>query len=72
VDTELHVWDGMWHSFYSDPEIPGPRKAHAVMARFFDRRLGHQQSLPRSARPGILCCIDSHAPCHEPTDRSGH
>ena len=41
VDTELHVWDGMWHSFYSDPELPGPREAYAVMVRFFDHRLGH-------------------------------
>ncbi|HEY8328742.1 MAG TPA: alpha/beta hydrolase [Rhodanobacter sp.] len=41
VDTELHVWDGMWHSFYSDPEMPESREAYAVMVRFFDRRLGH-------------------------------
>ena len=41
VDTELHVWDGMWHSFFSDPEMPESREAYAVMVRFFDRRLGH-------------------------------
>jgi len=40
VDTELHVWDGMWHSFFSDPEMPESRQAYAVMLRFFDRRLG--------------------------------
>lgn len=22
VDTEPHVWDGMWYSFHSDPECP--------------------------------------------------
>jgi len=40
VETELHVWDGMWHAFFSDPEIPESRQAYAVMLRFFDRRLG--------------------------------
>jgi acetyl esterase/lipase len=40
ADTELHVWDGMWHSFFSDPEMPESREAYAVMVRFFDRRLG--------------------------------
>ena len=41
VDTELHVWDGMWHSFFSDPELPESKEAYATMVRFFDRRLGH-------------------------------
>ncbi|MFC5436894.1 alpha/beta hydrolase [Rhodanobacter umsongensis] len=41
VDAELHVWDGMWHSFFSDPEMPESREAYAVMVSFFDRRLGH-------------------------------
>jgi Esterase/lipase len=40
VDAELHVWDGMWHSFFSDPEMPESRQAYAVMVKFFDRRLG--------------------------------
>lgn len=41
VQTEMHVWDGMWHSFFSDPEMPESREAYAVMARFFDHHLGH-------------------------------
>ncbi len=41
VQTEMHIWDGMWHSFFSDPEMPESREAYAVMARFFDRHLGH-------------------------------
>jgi epsilon-lactone hydrolase len=40
VDAELHVWDGMWHSFFSDPEMPESEEAYAVMVKFFDRRLG--------------------------------
>jgi epsilon-lactone hydrolase len=39
VATELHVWEGMWHSFFSDPELPESKAAYAVMARFFERRL---------------------------------
>jgi epsilon-lactone hydrolase len=40
VDAELHVYEGMWHSFFSDPELPESRAAYDVMARFFDRHLG--------------------------------
>lgn len=40
VDAELQVWDGMWHSFFSDPRMPESREAYAVMVKFFDRRLG--------------------------------
>ncbi|HEY0231798.1 MAG TPA: alpha/beta hydrolase [Dokdonella sp.] len=41
VSTELHVWEGMWHSFFSDPELPESKAAYQVMARFFQRHLGH-------------------------------
>lgn len=41
VDAELHVWDGMWHSFFSDPEMPESKEAYAVMVSFFNRHLGH-------------------------------
>jgi hypothetical protein len=40
VDTELRVWDGMWHSFFSDPDMPESREAYAAMVSFFDRKLG--------------------------------
>jgi epsilon-lactone hydrolase len=40
VEAELHVWDGMWHSFFSDPELPESKEAYAVMAAFFDKHLG--------------------------------
>ncbi|MEL1265375.1 trehalase family glycosidase [Pseudoxanthomonas putridarboris] len=40
VQADLHVWDGMWHSFFSDPELPESQEAYAVMAAFFDRHLG--------------------------------
>ena len=40
VKTELHVWEGVWHSFFSDPELPESKAMYAVVARFFDRELG--------------------------------
>jgi monoterpene epsilon-lactone hydrolase len=40
VDAELHVYEGMRHSFFSDPELPESRAAYDVMVRFFDRHLG--------------------------------
>ncbi|MGD9598694.1 MAG: alpha/beta hydrolase fold domain-containing protein [Steroidobacteraceae bacterium] len=39
TETELHVWDGMWHAFFSDPEMPESKEAYDVMVRFFDRHL---------------------------------
>jgi acetyl esterase/lipase len=46
VPTELHVWEGMWHSFFSDADMPESKAAYAVMARFFDRHLGHAPVAP--------------------------
>jgi acetyl esterase/lipase len=45
VETELHVWEGMWHSFFSDPELPESKAAYAVMARFFERQLGRAPTI---------------------------
>lgn len=41
VATELHVWEGMWHSFFSDPELPESKEAYEAIVKFFDRHLGH-------------------------------
>jgi acetyl esterase/lipase len=40
VEAELHVWEGAGHAFLNDPSLPESRQAYAVIARFFDRRLG--------------------------------
>ncbi|ULU27026.1 alpha/beta hydrolase [Dyella terrae] len=39
VATELHVWEGMWHSFFSDPDLPESRAAYETIVRFFDHHL---------------------------------
>ncbi|MFT4256826.1 MAG: alpha/beta hydrolase fold domain-containing protein [Pseudoxanthomonas sp.] len=40
VEAELHVWDGMWHAFFVDPELPESQQAYSTIWRFFDRHLG--------------------------------
>lgn len=40
VDAELHVWDGMWHAFFIDPDLPESQQAYRVIVRFFARHLG--------------------------------
>jgi len=40
VDAELHVWEGLFHGFFYNADIPESRQAYDVMLRFFDHRLG--------------------------------
>jgi acetyl esterase/lipase len=40
VPTELRVWEGMWHSFFSDPELPESKDAYRVIVQFFLHHLG--------------------------------
>lgn len=35
VDADLHVWDGLGHAFFYDPQLPESREAFDVMANFF-------------------------------------
>jgi monoterpene epsilon-lactone hydrolase len=39
VTTELNIWEGMWHGFTIDPELPETREAVADVAKFLDRYL---------------------------------
>ena len=43
VETELHIWDGMWHAFFIDPDIPESKEAYSVIVHFFDQHLGRQK-----------------------------
>lgn len=40
VDAELHVWEGGWHAFFYDVEIPESKEVFGVIVNFFDRHLG--------------------------------
>jgi epsilon-lactone hydrolase len=39
VAAELHVWDGMWHAFFVDPDMPESMQAYRVIVRFFGHHL---------------------------------
>lgn len=43
VPAELHVWEGMWHSFFSDPELPESQQAYRTIVAFFERHLAPPQ-----------------------------
>jgi monoterpene epsilon-lactone hydrolase len=40
VDAELHVWEGMFHGFFYNPDVPESRDCYKVIVNFFDKRLG--------------------------------
>lgn len=42
VDSELHVWDGLFHGFFYDADVPESKQAFRIIENFFDRHLGKQ------------------------------
>jgi monoterpene epsilon-lactone hydrolase len=46
VEAELHIWDGMWHAFFMDPDLPESKEVYRVIVKFFDRHLGRRASRP--------------------------
>ena len=40
VEAELHVWDGLWHAFFMDADLPESKEVYRVIVKFFDRHLG--------------------------------
>jgi len=50
VEAELHVWDGMWHAFFMDPDLPESQEVYAVVVKFFDRHLGEAAAGARGTR----------------------
>jgi len=44
VQAELHVWDGMWHAFFMDPDLPESQQVYRVVVKFFDRHLGARRA----------------------------
>ena len=40
VDAELHVWEGLFHGFFYNPDVPESRDAYDVIVKFFDHHLG--------------------------------
>jgi acetyl esterase/lipase len=40
VDADLHVWEGMFHGFFYNPDVPESRECYDVIVRFFAQHLG--------------------------------
>ena len=40
VDADLHVWDGMFHGFFYNADVPESQDAFNVIVKFFDKHLG--------------------------------
>lgn len=43
VSSELFLFDGLPHAFFVWPDMPESTEAYRIIARFFDRHLGHQK-----------------------------
>jgi acetyl esterase/lipase len=39
VKADLHVWEGLGHCFFFEPDFPESREVYEVVARFFDKQL---------------------------------
>jgi acetyl esterase/lipase len=40
VETDLHVWEGMFHGFFYNTDVPESRDCYEVIVKFFERHLG--------------------------------
>jgi acetyl esterase/lipase len=40
AEADLHVWEGMFHGFFYNPDVPESRDCYDVIVKFFDRHLG--------------------------------
>lgn len=41
ADSQLFIFDGLWHAFMMHPDLPESREAYGILWRFFDGHLGH-------------------------------
>ena len=49
VDAELHVWEGLFHGFFYNMDVPESKDALNVMVRFFDRHWGSAVDHPEDS-----------------------
>ena len=42
VDADLHVWEGLFHGFFYNPDVPESRECYDVIVRFFAKHLGRK------------------------------
>jgi epsilon-lactone hydrolase len=44
VEADLHVWEGMFHGFFYNVDVPESRDCYDVVVKFFDKHLGRKQA----------------------------
>ena len=44
VKSYFYAWEGMWHAFMYDVEVPEAQEAFDVIVKFFDEQLGQQRN----------------------------
>jgi len=49
VEAELHVWEGLFHGFFYNADVPESKDALNVIIKFFDRHLGAAVDSKRAA-----------------------
>lgn len=54
VDVELHGWEGMQHSFCSDPGLPESRQADRTLVDFSGRHAESAAPRPHAGADGTL------------------
>jgi len=42
VEADLHVWEGLGHAFFFNPDLPQSREMYDVTVKFFARHLGRK------------------------------
>jgi epsilon-lactone hydrolase len=42
VETDLHVWEGMFHGFFYNVDVPESRDCYDVVVKFFEKHLGRK------------------------------
>ena len=40
IDSQVMVFDGLYHGFMTDPDFPEAREGYTIAAAFFDKHLG--------------------------------
>ena len=43
VDARLHVWEGLFHGFFYNPDVPESQDCYRVIVDFFARNLGNRK-----------------------------
>ena len=42
ANAHLYIWDGLWHGFVWQPDLPESREAYEIISSFFNSNLGSQ------------------------------